>query len=119
MPKKQKKSVDPLYKLFEHFLFNRSYDDAEAFAREIAEEYLAYLDSTPAHVPFHSRLALLKDLEAEAQELLVKRMYGCIKEHDYTNYGQVMKVTKTEEKLESFELRSTDTDSKKERKPTP
>ncbi|MCB0403136.1 MAG: hypothetical protein KDD51_00010 [Bdellovibrionales bacterium] len=91
------KVVDPLFQLFEHNLFNRSYDDIGAFTREVAEEYLAYLDSTHAHVPFHLRAALLKDLEGEAHEMLIKKMYGCVKPRDYTNAGTVMSVEPTEE----------------------
>lgn len=90
------KVIDPLFQLFEHNLFNRSYEDIEAFTREVAEEYLAYLDSTHAHVPFHLRASLLKDLEGEAHEMLVKKMYGCTKPKDYVNSGTVMSVEPTE-----------------------
>jgi len=86
------KQFDPLYQLFEHNLFNRSYEDITAFTREIAEEYLAYLDSTKAHVPFHLRASLLKDLENETHEMLVKKMYGCVKTRDYVNSGTVRKT---------------------------
>lgn len=89
MSKSEKTIVDPLYQLFEHNLLNRSYEDTNAFLREVAEEYLAYLDSTPAHVPFHIRAALLKDLESEAHEMLVKKMYGCAQEGDYRKQGSV------------------------------
>lgn len=97
------KVVDPLFQLFEHNLFNRSYDDIGAFTREVAEEYLAYLDSTHAHVPFHLRSSLLKDLEGEAHEMLIKKMYGCVKPRDYVNSGTVMSVEPTED----FVARST------------
>ena len=85
-------NLDPLYQLFEFHLFNRSYEDTTAFTKEIAEEYLVYLDSGPAHVPFHSRSTILKDLESEAQEMLVKKMYGCNHNANKTNYGLVMKL---------------------------
>jgi len=87
---KQKDRFDPLYQLFEYHLLNRSYDDSAVFIREVAEEYLLYLDSTPAHTPFHARSDLLKDLEAEAHELLIKKMYGCLSKSDYKNYGDVI-----------------------------
>ena len=89
--------LDPLFQLFEHYLFKRSYEDLSAFTKEVAEEYLAYLDSTPAHVPYHTRSTLIKDLESETHEMLVKRMYGCMKVSDYQNYGRVVKVTRDEE----------------------
>ncbi len=93
MKQKEKKSenhfVDPLYQLFEHNLFHRSYDDIGAFTREVAEEYISYLDSTDAHVPFQVRANLLKDLENEAHEMLIKKMYGCSKTKDYLGMGSV------------------------------
>lgn len=91
------KNLDPLYQLFEYYLFNRSYEDLTAFTKEVAQEYLSYLDSTPAHVPFHSRITVTKDLESEAHEMLVKRMYGCMRTSDYLNFGKVMRVVRGEE----------------------
>lgn len=91
---KKKKHVDPLYQLFEHYLLNRSYEDATAFTKEIAAEYVAYLDSSPAHVPLHVRKALLEDLEGEAHEMLVKKMYGCVKAEHYNDVGSVVNVSK-------------------------
>lgn len=84
--------VDPLYQLFERSLVNRSYDDSAAFTKQLAEQYLAYLDSTPAHVPFAARASVLEDLSAEAHELLVKKMYGCVREQDYRNSGAVLRM---------------------------
>ena len=89
-----KKSLDPLFQLFEHYLLNRSYEDSAAFTKEVAEEYLTYLDSTLAHIPFHARAGALEDLTSEAHELLVKKMYGCVKSADYHNWGKVMRVQK-------------------------
>lgn len=90
MGPRNKKQVDPLYQLFEHYLLNRSYEDAAAFTKEIAAEYVAYLDSTPAHVPLHVRKSVIEDLEVEAHELLVKKMYGCVRPADYHNVGSVV-----------------------------
>jgi hypothetical protein len=98
-----KKNLDPLFQLFEHYLLNRSYEDSGAFTKEVAEEYLAYLDSTMAHVPFHTRSNLLEDLETEARELLVKKMYGCVRTADHLNFGKVMRVKKGVE-LASFDF---------------
>lgn len=94
MAPKQNKKIDPLFQLFEHYLLNRSYEDAAKFTREVAEEYLTYLDSTFAHVPFHVRKNLLEDLEVETHEMLVKKMYGCVRPADYVNSGNVIKVAK-------------------------
>lgn len=70
------KSKDPLFQLFEHFLLTRTYENSAAFTKQLAENYVAYLDSTHAHMPFEVRQTVLEDLATEAHEMLVKRMYG-------------------------------------------
>lgn len=93
MPSKQKnQTLDPLFQLFEHYLLTKSYDDATKFTKEVATEYLNYLDSTPAFVPLYARGAVLEDLELEAHEMLVRKMYGCTTATDYSNSGTVMRV---------------------------
>ena len=97
MSGKNPKNADPLFQLFEHHLLTRSYEDSTAFTKEVAEEYLAYLDSTAAHVPLHLRQNVMEDLEGEAHEMLVKKMYGCVKPLEYSNYGKVIQVQKNDE----------------------
>lgn len=79
-PSKKTKTVpvqkDPLYQLFEHFVMTRSYENPAEFTKQLAETYLAYLDSTPCHIPYEARQNALEDLATEAHEMLVKRMYG-------------------------------------------
>jgi len=87
-----RKQNDPLQQLFEHHLLNRSYDDAAAFSKEVAKEYLGYIDTTLAHIPIHLRSSLLEDLEAEAHEMLVKKMYGVSHEVREGNFGKVTVV---------------------------
>jgi hypothetical protein len=94
MTGKKSKNIDPLYQLFEHYLVTRSYEDTAAFTKQLAEQYLAYLDSTPAHVPFTARTGVLEDLATEAHEMLVKKMFGCVRVSDYVNYGTVVKVSR-------------------------
>lgn len=96
MPGKNYK-VDPLYQLFESHLVTKSYEDSGKFTKELATEYLAYLDGTFAHVPFKLRQLVTEDLEAEAHEMLVKKMYGTMKATDYLNFGKVLHVTKNAE----------------------
>ncbi len=86
----KKKHIDPLFQLFEKHLLSKSYDDAAAFTKQLAKEYLAYLDSTPAQIPVHLRASVLEDLELECHELLVKKMYGVISATDYQNSGKVV-----------------------------
>lgn len=81
MPLSEKKSkaiewIDPLYQVFEHFLFTRTYEDSNAFTREVASQYLAYLDATVGFIPAHARKAIQEDLESEIHEMLVKKIYG-------------------------------------------
>lgn len=89
------KNLDPLFVLFEHHLATRSHENSEAFTKRVAEQYMAYLDSTPAHVPFHVRSHLLEDLTQETQSLLIKKMYGCVRSQDYSNMGNVASVEGT------------------------
>lgn len=97
MSEKKIKNLDPLYQLFEHYLLTRSYEDSGAFTKSVAEEYIAYLDSTNAHVPMHCRQTVMEDLESEAHELLVKKMYGTVKPSEYQNTGNVIKIQKNTE----------------------
>ena len=83
-------NLDPLFELFESYLMNRSYEDAGAFTRQLAQDYVAYLDSSPAHIPLHLRESVMEDLELEAHELLVRKMYGCVRQKDYENCGKVL-----------------------------
>jgi hypothetical protein len=92
MTAKKSKNVDPLYELFEHYLVTKSYEDSAEFTKQLAERYVAYLDSTPAHVPFATRASVIEDLTAEAHEMLVKKMYGCMRAADYMNSGKVVQV---------------------------
>jgi hypothetical protein len=102
---KQKKNTDPLLQLFEHYLMNRSYEDVEAFTKQLALDYLAYLHSTPAQVPVYLRKNVLEDLEAEAHELLVKKMYGCVEATEYQNVGKVVAISE-ESEISAFDLPS-------------
>lgn len=68
--------MDPLYQVFEHFLFTRTYEDSNAFTKEVATQYLAYLDATAGFIPCHARKMIQEDLETEIHEMLVKKIYG-------------------------------------------
>jgi len=99
MPGKKIQKIDPLFQLFEHHLVTRSYEDAGKFTKELAAEYLGYLDGTLAHVPFKQRQLVTEDLEAEAHEMLVKKMYGTMKPNDYVNFGGVVHVVAKDEMI--------------------
>lgn len=104
MKAKKKKQIDPLFQLFEQYLLTRSYDDAGAFTKQLAKDYLAYLDSTPAHVPLHVRAGVLEDLEFECHEMLVKKMYGVVSANDYQNRGNVIAVQATDDGFQAIDL---------------
>ncbi len=88
-PKNLDAITDPLHQIFEHFLLTRSYENAAAFTKQLAETYVHYLDSTNAHMPFEARQTVLEDLATEAHEMLVKRMYGSNEVIDSVTTGQV------------------------------
>jgi hypothetical protein len=100
MSGKKKTNIDPLFEMFEHFLATKSYEDSAAFTKQLAEQYLAYVDSTPSHIPYSHRASVVEDLESEAHEMLVKKMYGCVKPAEYSNYGRVMNIGKEEAAIE-------------------
>lgn len=100
----RKKSLDPLFQLFEHHLLTRSYEDSAAFTKEVAKEYFNYLDSTAVHVPLHVRQSVMEDLEAEAHEMLVKKMYGVHRSDEYQGFGKVAKLEGKKERVTSFEF---------------
>lgn len=101
---KTTKNIDPLFQLFEHHLVNRSYEDSGAFTKEVAQAYLAYLDSTQAQIPAHIRQTILEDLESEAHEMLVKKMYGCVQKSEHHNYGRVIKIRQND--LSTFDFQT-------------
>lgn len=100
---KQQKNLDPLFQLFQHHMLKKSYDDSAAFSKEVAAEYLVYLESTSAHIPLSVKAAVVQDLESETHELLVKSMYGCSSPHKSNTYGKVIRIHNSSE-LSTFEF---------------
>lgn len=100
---KNQKNIDPLFQLFQHHMLKKSYDDSAAFSRDVAAEYLVYLESTSAHIPLNVKAAIAQDLESETHELLVKSMYGCSLPHQSTTYGKVIRINGSSE-LSTFEF---------------
>jgi len=96
--------VDPLQQLFEHHLLHKSYEDAGAFTKQVAQEYLSYIDTTLAHVPIHVRSAVMEDLESEAHEMLLKKMYGVEPDSENSNYGKVLEFEPKRKKLKSIDF---------------
>jgi hypothetical protein len=100
---KKQMNLDPLFQLFQHHMLKKSYEDSGSFSKEVAGEYLVYLESTSAHIPFHVKTTVVQDLEAEAHELLVKSMYGCGAPQASRTYGKVIRIKKNSE-LSTYEF---------------
>jgi len=100
---KKQNNTDPLFQLFQHHMLKKSYDDSSVFNREVAAEYLVYLESTSAHIPLNVKAVIIQDLEAETHELLIKSMYGCSTPNNSRTYGKVIKIKNSSE-LSTFEF---------------
>jgi hypothetical protein len=100
---KKTKNLDPLFQLFQHHMLKKSYEDSSNFNKDVAADYLIYLESTSAHIPFSVKAAVIQDLEAETHELLVKSMYGCGLPQTSQTYGKVIKV-KNNAELSTYEF---------------
>ena len=100
---KKQKNLDPLFQLFQHHMLKKSYEDSTLFNKEVAAEYVLYLESTSAHIPYHVKTTVIQDLEAETHELLLKSMYGCGVQQTSCTYGKVINV-KNPSKLSTFEF---------------
>jgi hypothetical protein len=70
---------DPLYIIFERHLYDFNYDSRELFLKGVVEEYLLHLAKQKAVVPATWRSHLEKSLEEEVSDMLVRRLYGCLK----------------------------------------
>ena len=113
MSGKKQKNPDPLFQLFQHHLLKKSYEDSAVFNKEVAAEYLVYLESTSAHIPVGVKATVLQDLEAETHELLVKSMYGCRIHQSSHTYGKVIKI-KNNTKLSTYEFTPPETTQESE-----
>ena len=68
---------DPLFKIFEHHLFNAMVEDESSsdFVERVVQEYIKTL-SASGTVPHAHREALAADLQEEVMEMLRKKTYG-------------------------------------------
>ena len=68
---------DPLFKIFEHHLFNAMVEDESSsdFVERVVQEYIKTL-SASGTVPHAHRETLAADLQEEVMEMLRKKTYG-------------------------------------------
>lgn len=91
---KKAKFVDPLYVIFEKYLYDFPNENLDLFIESIVSEYLEYLTAHCVIIPGKKRFFLLKDLADEVYDMYVKRLHGCLNLRDYQNNGQVTKFEK-------------------------
>ncbi|MBI4041241.1 MAG: hypothetical protein HY390_05180 [Deltaproteobacteria bacterium] len=86
--------VDPLYVIFEKYLYDFQNDDLDAFIATIVQEYLTYLQEHNVLIPEKKKEFLLKDLTEEVYDMFVKKIHGCLNLRDFQNSGRVSRLEK-------------------------
>jgi len=86
--------LDPLYVIFEKYLFDFPYDNIDYFVASVVNEYLDYLKERQVHVPDNKKKLLINDLSDEVHQMLIKRIHGCLNLQDYQSNGQITKLDK-------------------------
>ncbi len=83
--KQQKKSVDPLYVIFEQHLYNfqDSDSDRKTFILEVVSDYLNFLRKKNITVPRSLEQQIVEELYTQVNTMLVKKIYGCLTIQDY------------------------------------
>ncbi len=77
--------LDPLYVIFERHLYHFSDDDGDrkTFVNRIIQDYLTYLRKMNISVPRSLEQAIVEELSAQVNTMLVKKIYGCLSIDDY------------------------------------
>lgn len=86
--------TDPLYVIFEKYLYDFPNEDLDQFIATIVTEYLTYLTAQNVIVPQSKKHSLLKDLADEVYDMYIKRLHGCLNLKDYQNSGRVTRLEK-------------------------
>jgi len=76
---------DPLYVIFEQHLLNfqDSESDRKTFIGNVILDYLTYLRKMNIIVPHALESAVIDELGAQVQSMLVKKIYGCLTIGDF------------------------------------
>ena len=86
------RKLDPLYVIFEKYLYDYTYEDAEFFITMVVSEYLDYLKATRVTLPDKVVPTLQDDLTSEVYDMLVKKIYGNMSIKDYLHSGRVTRL---------------------------
>src|SRR3989338_8656392 len=92
--KKEVKYLDPLYVIFEKYLYDFPHEDLDLFIATIVNEYMNYLKTHSVAVPEKSMNFLMKDLTEEVYDMFIKKVHGCLNLKDFRNSGRVTKLEK-------------------------
>jgi len=88
------RQFDPLYVIFERYLFDFPNENLDEFIEAVVTEYLAYLHKQEVAIPEMRKFQLMKDLADEVYEIYIKKVHGCLNIKDYRNSGRVTKLEK-------------------------
>ena len=77
--------MDPLYVIFEQHLYNfqDSDSDRRTFINNIIQDYFSYLRKQNITVPKSLESAIGDELYTQVNQMLVKKIYGCLTIDDY------------------------------------
>lgn len=77
--------VDPLYLIFEQHLYNfqDSDSDRRTFIHNIIQDYFSYLRRKNITVPKSLEGTIAEELSSQVNQMLVKKIYGCLSIEDY------------------------------------
>jgi len=104
MKNKKAAHLDPLYVIFEKYLYNFPDEDLDRFIETIVSEYLGYLDKHDVIVPSKRKVQLMKDLADEVYDIYIRKVHGCLNLQDYQNNGRVTKLEKLRANERYFKL---------------
>lgn len=86
--------IDPLYIIFEKYLYDFPHEDLDIFIATIVNEYIDYLQHNNVIVPEKKFSMMMKDLADEVYDMYVKKIHGCLNLKDFHNNGQVTRLEK-------------------------
>ncbi len=91
---KDAKYVDPLYIIFEKYLYDFPHEDLDLFIAAIVNEYIEYLKKNEVIIAEKRIQTLMKDLADEVYDMFIKRIHGCLNIKDFQNSGRVSRLEK-------------------------
>ena len=71
--------VNPLYTIFEKHLYEFNYETRENFINSVVREYVVHITKSKIMIPHTKRSLLENTLADEVSDMLVRKIYGCLK----------------------------------------